>query len=322
MNAPASHDTGGTASRILVTGAGGFVGTWLVAALAARQPAALLFGAGLGGGEPLDLRDAAAVDAFVERARPDAIVHLAGQASVGALGQGAEEQTWRVNLAGTLNLALSVTRFVPQATLLFASSSEIYGRAFGSAPVDEDTAPQPVNAYARSKLVAERMLAEVLPQSARLIVARPFNHTGPGQREDFVLPSFAAQVARIEAGRQATMAVGNLDAARDFLDVRDVVEAYGLLLEAAPRLPQRFTCNIATGTAQALRDVVNTLRRLARVPIPVEIDPARLRPSDIAWAAGRADRLMAATGWAPRVPFEDTLRGLLDDARRRVGETP
>ena len=197
--------------------------------------------------DPVDLRDAAAVDRLVAEARPDIIVHLAGQASVGALDRGAGEETWRVNLAGTLNLALAVNRFAPEATVLFASSSEVYGRAFGPDPVNEETPPEPANAYARSKLLAERTLADVLPATARILVARPFNHTGPGQREDFVLPSFAAQVARIEAGLQSALRVGNLDVARDFLDVRDVVAAYCALIEAAPRLPMRFTCNVATG---------------------------------------------------------------------------
>ncbi len=307
----------GTALRLLVTGATGFVGTRLTRALAERRPEATIVGSGATA-DPVDLRDAAAVDRLVAEARPDVIVHLAGQASVGALGRGAGEETWRVNLAGTLNLALAVNRFAPEATVLFASSSEVYGRAFGPHPVNEGTPPEPTNAYARSKLLAERTLADVLPDTARIVVARPFNHTGPGQREDFVLPSFAAQVARIEAGLQSALRVGNLDVARDFLDVRDVVAAYCALIEAAPRLPMRFTCNVATGAARPLRGILEALRALARVPVNVEIDPARLRPSDVPFAAGSAARLAQATGWAPVIPFEETLASVLEDARRRV----
>lgn len=308
--------------RILVTGAGGFVGTCLREALQRRRPAPIVLGTGLAGDGtlPLDLTDAAAVDALVAGERPDVVVHLAAQASVGALQQGAEQTTWAVNLGGTLNLALAVARHVPAATVLFASSSEIYGRAFHRSPVDETVEPEPANTYARSKLLAETVLAQVLPPTARLLVARPFNHTGPGQREDFVLPSFAGQIARIEAGLQApTMRVGNLEAARDFLDVRDVVAAYAALIEAAPRLPHRFTCNIASGEARTLRDVLETLRGLARVPFAIEIDPARLRPSDIPVASGRADRLRQATGWQPAVRFEDLLESLLAAARGRFG---
>ena len=212
-----------------------------------------------------------------------------------------------------------MARHVPEATVLFASSSEVYGRSFGSAPIDEDATPEPANAYARSKLMAEQVLSQVLPTTTRLVLARPFNHTGPGQREDFVMPSFAGQIARIEAGRQApVLQVGNLEAQRDFLDVRDVAAAYVALLASSPRLPARFICNVATGSARPLREMLEMLRRLARVPFAVEIDPGRLRPSDIPFAAGRSDRLHGATGWAPAIPLEVTLAALLDDARRQV----
>ena len=195
----------------------------------------------------------------------------------------------------------------------------MYGRSFSASPVDEDAAIQPINVYARSKALAERVLTDVLPGSVRLIVARPFNHTGPGQREDFVLPSFAGQIARIEAGLQPpAMRVGNLDATRDFLDVRDVVAAYLALIDVAPALPPRFICNIATGSARPLRTIVETMRRLAGGPFAGEGDPARLRPLDIPAASGRADRLRAATGWEPSIPFDETIVSLLDEARRRV----
>ena len=306
-----------------MTGAGGFVAGHLSSALATRNPAPTVIGAGLDGEAAtarLDLTDAAAVDAFVARERPDAIVHLAAQASVGAAQAGAEAQTWAVNLGGTLNLALAIARHVPKALMLFASSSEVYGLAFGDRPIDEDATPRPVNVYARSKLMAEQMLAQVLPSTARLVVARPFNHTGAGQREDFALPSFAGQIARLEAGLQPpVLRVGNLEAYREFLDVHDVVAAYIALLSDAERLPQRFTCNIATGVAQPIRHVLEALQRLALAPFAIEIDPARLRAADIPFAAGCADRLRAATGWEPAIPLEETLAALLDDARARTG---
>lgn len=307
-----------------MTGAGGFVGGHLRAALSRLAPAPSVIGTGLEGdvAARLDLTDAAAVDALVAKERPDAVVHLAAQASVGAAQAGAEAKTWAVNLGGTLNLAVAVARHVPDALVLFASSSEVYGRAFGDHPLEEDAAPQPLHAYARSKLLAERVLSEVLPQSAKLIVARPFNHTGPGQREDFALPSFAGQIARIEAGLQPpVLRVGNLDARREFLDVGDVVAAYVALLSAAAGLPPRFTCNISTGSAQPIRQALETLQRLARVPFTIEVDPERLRPADIPFAAGCADRLRAATGWVPTIALETTLAGLLDDARRLTDQT-
>ena len=155
---------GAAASRILVTGATGFVGACSTRTLAECRPEALVIGSGPGASvEPVDLREAASVDVLLRRARADVIVHLVGQASVGAAQRDAHEETWRVNLAGTLNLALAVDRFAPEAIVLFVSSSEVYGSAFGRTPVDEDTPPQPANAYARSKLLAERVPADVLP---------------------------------------------------------------------------------------------------------------------------------------------------------------
>lgn len=308
-------------ARIMITGAGGFVGRYLCDALAACNPpptvVAPSFANELHSGT-LDLTDAVAVDRFVAHQRPDALIHLAAQASVGAAQAGMAVQTWAVNLGGTLNLATAMARHVPESLVLFASSSEVYGRAFGTVPIDENTCPQPLNAYARSKLMAEQVLDAVLAPSTRLVVARPFNHTGPGQREDFVLPSFAGQIARIEAGLAPPMVhVGNLDAARDILDVHDVVEAYIALL-AAPRLPSRSTFNIATGQARPLHEMLESLRAQARVPFRVEVDPERLRPSDVAFAAGRFDKLSAATGWTPKVDFDDMLSRLLDDARAKV----
>ncbi len=308
-------------SPILVTGATGFVGRYVCAALANCEPAPTVVdvGGGTGSGRRIDLTDAAAVNDLIARERPPVLVHLAAQASVGAAVGGAAAQTFAVNLAGTLNLALAVARHTPEATVLFASSSEVYGAAFNAVPVDEEAVPRPTNAYARSKLMAEEVLAAVLPASARLVVARPFNHTGAGQTETFVLPSFAGQIARIEAALQdPVLRVGNLNARRDFLDVRDVVAAYLALLAAASKLPPRFTCNVGTGSARRLGDVLEAMRRLAHVPFAVEVDPVRLRQLDIPCAMGSVERLFGATGWTPRVTLDETLADLLDDARRRV----
>jgi Nucleoside-diphosphate-sugar epimerases len=228
-------------------------------------------------------------------------------------------RTFAVNLGGSLNLALAMARHVPKAMLLFASSSEVYGASFLRGVVTEATPSLPVNDYAKSKHLAEEMFAEVLPPEGRLVIARPFNHTGVGQREDFVLPSFAGQIARIEAGRQEPrMAVGNLDVVRDFLDVRDVVDAYIALIDATPRLPQRFTCNIASGNAVALRNRLETMQAMSRTPFEICVDPTRMRRVDVPVAAGDATLLQSVTNWAPRRTITDTLQALLDAARAAV----
>jgi GDP-4-dehydro-6-deoxy-D-mannose reductase len=215
-------------------------------------------------------------------------------------------------------LAGAVARHCPHARFLFVSSGEVYGGNFRGPPVTEDTPLMPLNAYARSKAAAEAMLADVLPQSARLIVTRSFNHTGAGQDERFALPTFAAQIARIERGEQPPrLSVGNLSAQRDFLDVEDVVDAYLRLLEA-DGLPQRATFNIASGNAHAISEMLDRLRALARTKFDINVDPNRVRASEVACAVGDASKLRQATGWAPARSLDDMLSRLLVYWRQRI----
>ena len=306
--------------RILLTGATGFVGSCLAPALAAAFPAATLTmvaASTLAGATGVDLLDPEAVGAMVRAARPDLVVHLAGQASVAGSITSVNE-TWAVNCTGSLLLASAIAEHAPETTLLFTSSSEVYGASFLAGIVDETSPLVPMNPYAKSKALAETIFRQRLPESTKVIVARPFSHTGPGQRDDFVLPSFAGQVARIETGVQApSIAVGNLDVRRDFLDVRDVVAAYVALVAAAPGLPSRFTVNITSGSTYLLRDLLDTLRGLSRVPFDVMIDPARLRPNDLPIATGSSALMRLAVGWRPVHPIEETLDRLLEAARSK-----
>ncbi len=314
--------------RILVTGGGGFVGGHLCGALAEAYPQAaraMLLRPGESGGHEgfaaavADLVDEAAIDALIARLRPDLIIHLAGQASIGQALHAAE-LTWRVNFHGSFALGASVARHCPTATLLFASTAAAYGASFRDGVLSEDAPLRPADAYSRSKVAAEGALADLLAPKGRLIVARPVNHSGPGQRNrNFALASFAAQIAAIESGRAAPLIkVGDLSKARDFLDVRDVIDAYLRLIEKARDLPEPVSIfNVASGTAHRLEALLERLRGQSKAQFEIEVDPALLRPggSDLASVACDATRLIEATGWRPRHDIDDMLRALLIDAR-------
>ena len=312
--------------RILMTGGAGFVGSHLAPALAADYPEAqramLTLPGSDGAVDPawrrldVDLLDAGALDATVQEFQPDLVAHLAGQASIGqALRAG--EATWRANFCGSLHLASALARHAPQAVVLFASSASVYGASLKDGPAREETPLKPLDAYGRSKAAAEAMLGDVLGSEARLVVARPVNHTGPRQSpQNFVLASFAAQIAAIEVGRaEPRLKVGDLAKARDFLDVRDVVAAYRLLIAQAESLPERVNCfNVASGAPIAIAELLEGLRALSRRPFEVEVEPALLRPSavDLPRVALDAGKLREAVGWRPVHSTQEMLASLLD----------
>lgn len=304
---------------VLVTGGGGFVGQYLIAAVREHLvPDARLVAPGRFGrsGERLDLNDASAVMQLVADLRPDLVMHLAAQSSVGGSIRSAAD-TWQTNVSGTLNLARAVADGVPTATLAFVSSSEVYGAAFNAGPAIENTTPQPMSPYARTKRAAEDLLGDVLTPTNRLLVFRPGNHSGPGQDTRFVLPAFANQIARIEAGKMPPIVkVGSLTAVRDFLDVRDVVAAYCAVL-CQDGLEMREVFNIGSGDARPISALLETLLEMTGVSIRVEQDPARLRPSDVPCAQIDATKLRRRTGWFPRYAMRDTIAAVLDDCRHR-----
>lgn len=295
------------AARILLTGAGGFVGPHVRAACAVQFPdAEIVAGAA-------DVTDTAAVREMIVATRPDAVVHLAGIASVPA-ARAEPQRAFAVNLGGTLALARAMLEHVPEAVLVFAGSAECYGASFrGGSALDETAALAPLNVYAASKAASDLALGALAAEAGlRTVRLRPFNHTGPGQSDAFVIAAFAAQIGRIRRGEQApVIRVGNLDAARDFLDVRDVARAYALAIARADELPPGTILNIASGTARPIGDILERMIATADMEIAVEIDPARLRPVDIPIACGNAAKARDLLGWTPEIDFETTLREVL-----------
>lgn len=300
--------------RILVTGASGFVGTHLMPVLAAAFPGVALEAA------RFDITDAAAVNAAVAASPPDAVIHLAAVAAISAARQD-PDRAWRINLGGTLNLARALLAHAPGCTMVFSSSADIYGASFrGGQPLAEDALPAPLNTYAATKAAADLALgAMAAADGLRVVRVRAFNHTGPGQSPDFVVPAFAGQVARIAAGLQPpVLQVGDLSPLRDFLDVRDVCAAYAACVREADVLPPGTVLNLASGQPRRMSDVLQSLLDAAGIQAQPQTDPSRLRPSDIPLAAGNAALARRLLGWTPTIPWAQTVADVLADWRTRV----
>lgn len=308
---------------LLVTGAAGFVGSHLVPALAAAG--ARVHGAGSErprGPLPLDtwadcdLLDPASITAVVVGARPDAVIHLAGQSSAGRSFERPEE-TFRVNALGTWHLLEAVRRERPRARVVFVGSGDVYGPQPEGTAVGEDAPLHPGSPYALSKAAADAYARGAHELHGLDVVrTRSFAHTGPGQDVRFVVPSWARQIAEIEAGRaEAVIRVGNLEVVRDLSDVRDVARAY-LLLLAHGRCGGVY--NVCRGEGIRLSAVLERLRARARRELRVEIDPARMRPADLGYLVGDPARIRRDTGWHPERSLDATLEDVLDHARHGV----
>ena len=311
---------------LLVTGADGFVGRYLMPALRSVFPSAFLTACAVGSTVAhadrvlqLDLADPKSIKDCLREAQPDAVIHLAAAAIV-SQSFADPGGTWRVNVDGTLVLAQSLMQTLPDALLVYISSIEVYGLTFQRGePLDEDAPFAPANPYAASKAAADIALGEMGLRGLKVIRLRPVNHTGAGQSDAFVVPAFARQLARIEAGQQEpVLRVGALDRWRDLLDVRDVCAAYVGALGHGLSLPAGTALNIASGIPRRIGDILDAL--VARTGLNIEIvtDAARLRPTDVLTVTGNADRARAMLGWTPQIAWDETLDAIMADWRARV----
>jgi len=315
--------------RLLVTGAGGFVGGHLAEFLAGEHPEVEVHGVSLPQGSvawraapgarmiEADLTDPAVARCVVAEVRPDRILHLAGQSSV-RLSWLDPAGTLRTNVLGIVHLLDGARAAGLRPAVLVVGSAEEYGPVRpDEMPIREETPLRPASPYAVSK-VAQGALALLYGPAGglRVVLTRTFHHTGPGRGEAFAESSFARQIAEIEAGRRApVLEVGNLEAVRDFADVRDVVRAYWMLLEKGEG---GQVYNVCTGRGRRIRELLDILLAASVARVEVRTDPERLRPSDVPAQVGDPARLRAATGWEPRIRLERSLQDLLDDWRRRV----
>lgn len=298
--------------RALVVGASGFVGQYLVRHLIEEGDevfATTHAGASLDGLKltafPLDITKSGACTDLIHRVQPDVVYHLAAIAFVPE-AEADFERTILVNVAGTSNIIRSCHLQGRGITVLLASSAEVYGHVAASElPVRESNEPRPANNYSLSKRMAE-LVAERYGRgdSLRTVIVRPFNHIGPGQDSRFVASNFAYQLASIALGLTSPIIeVGNLDARRDFSDVRDIVRAYRRLASSGTGV-----YNLGTGRAVSIQQLLDTLISISGVGVEVRRDPDRMRGPEVFELYASYARAREETGWEPVIPIEQSLR--------------
>ncbi len=316
--------------KALITGISGFVGSHLAEYLLDNtdwEVAGTVFGpygniADLCGTlelYPAELSRTDVVRFVLDQSQPDVIFHLAAQPLV-SVSRHDPWGTLETNIRMQLNILEVVAQDRPDCRVLVVGSSEEYGMTRpDELPIDEDTPLRPLSPYAVSKVAQDLLgLQYHLTHHLHVVRARPFNHVGPRQGLGFVAPDFASQIAAIEAGEQEPLLrVGNLDARRDFCDVRDVVRAYVLLITSGK---PGEVYNIGSGESHAIKEILDTLLSLSRVQVAVHQDPKRMRPSEVPEVICDASRLRAETGWETTIPFRQSMEDIMAYWRERVGQ--
>ena len=320
-------------TKALITGIKGFAGSHLAELLLAKGYRVSGFNYTLDGAANIehireqlelyecDIQDEARLNEIISQSKPDEIYHLAAIAHVPTSYRD-PKLTFEVNLYGSLNLFEVVKAMSWGIKVLYVGSATEYGDANEEEiPIDEDVPLRPADPYSVSKASANMLAFQYSKSFAIHIVrVRPFNHIGPRQSPDYVVSNFAKQIAEIEKGiRPSVIQVGNLEAKRDFTDVRDVVRAYWLALEKG-ELGEVY--NICSGRAISVREPLDQLLGLStagKQGIKIELDPKRMRPSDVPLLLGDCSKFKKRTGWERTIPFEQTLEDLLNYWREQVG---
>lgn len=314
--------------KALITGITGFAGSHLAEYLLKKDYQ--VFGTTRGGNTKnikefkdklilvkVDINDKDNINKTISDIKPEEIYHLAAQASI-PVSWNSPEDTMTTNAIGAIHLLEAIRKSNTNPLIHVAGSSEEYGLVKeDEVPIKETNTLRPLNPYSVSK-VTQDMLAYQYSKSYRLkiIITRGFNHTGPRRKEGFVCSSFAKQIAEIEKGlKKPIIHVGNLEAERDFTDVRDMVRAYHLALQKC--IPGE-SYNICSGKVWKVRKVLDILLEISKVKVKVEQDKSRMRPSDIPVLSGDNNKFVKQTGWKPKIPFEKTLKDLLEYWRREV----
>jgi GDP-4-dehydro-6-deoxy-D-mannose reductase len=298
--------------KALITGIGGFVGPYMARNLLDNNYSVFGFDrqkADIPGCQCIaaDITDEAAVENAIADVNPDIIFHLAGQSSV-ERSYKEPELTYKINVEGTNNLFAALINCNLKPKVLIVSSSDVYGTPV-SVPISEEAELSPKSPYAKSRVEQEEVALRYNEEfGIPVVISRSFSHTGVGQQDKFVCPNFARQVALVKKGRQATIKVGNIDVKRDFSDVRNIVEAYRLLAEKG--VPGEIY-NVGSGKSIHLRKVVEILLREAGAKAEVEIDPSRVRKDDPDEIVADITKIKSL-GWKQKIPFEQTLKGMLD----------
>jgi GDP-4-dehydro-6-deoxy-D-mannose reductase len=300
--------------RALVTGGRGIVGRWLGRHLREQGDEVSVVDV------EIDVTDERAVERALDASPPDVVYHLAARTHVG--------ESWRepldvirVNVLGTAAVLAAARRAAPGATVLVVSSSEVYGAVSPEElPLKEDAPLRPVTPYAASKAAAEQVaLQSWRGYGQRVVVVRPFNHVGPGQAATFAVPALARRVLEARREGRRELAVGTVTTRRDFTDVRDVVRAYRLLVA---RAEGGGVYNVCSGRDHAIAEIAGRLMALAGVELTLVTDERLVRPVDAPVLRGDPSRLVEATGWAPAIELDETLRDVLAELEPEGGQAP